>query len=114
MGDVVVNLGTAMKTMKTPKKTARKAKKDGRIIPYFAPGPDGGPSAEEQAWADAEQREVIMPRVKAQRDADGEEEAANYAAKLERNAARVQRDRDWRDQIDARMKAIEEKAPANG
>lgn len=88
--------------------------KDGRVIPIFEPGPNGEVTAEEQAWADEEQRTIIGPRVQAIRDAANAEEVANHKAKLERAEARKKRDHDWRDQIDARMKALEEKVAANG
>lgn len=47
-----------------------------------------GPSPEEQAMADAEQRD-IMARMKAKRDEDEKAERANHAGKLERAANRA-------------------------
>ena len=48
-----------------------------------------GPSPEEQAQADAEQRD-IMARMKVERDEAEKAERANHAGKLERAAARTQ------------------------
>lgn len=93
-----------------PDKPTHRTLKDGRVIPIFETGPDGGPSEEEQAWADEEQR-GIMARVKAEREAAEKAERENYEAKLkkaeERKAAAKKAEDDRWAKIEARLDALE-------
>lgn len=67
-----------------------------------------GPSAEEQAMVDAEQRD-IMARFKALRDEAEAGERANHLAKIERAAVARKVMSDWQEQIEARIAALEAK-----